>query len=99
MSEIKADMLIASPMRRAKASEELLASALDWPVAFEKDLQEWVGRSLSPEDFSARWDQVSEAHKPFFRFQEGYETGLDIRLESVAQGHHRPLTSSSEQLS
>ncbi|GHO57527.1 histidine phosphatase family protein [Ktedonobacter robiniae] len=56
--EIKADVLIASPMKRAKASAELLAPALGLPIVFEKDLEEWVcdDGTLTPSEFSARWN-------------------------------------------
>ncbi|GHO63648.1 phosphoglycerate mutase [Ktedonobacter sp. SOSP1-52] len=78
--EIKADVLIASPMKRAKASAELLAPALGLPIVFEKDLEEWVcdDGTLTPSEFSARWNQVPDTHKPFFRFMAGYETGLEF---------------------
>ncbi len=85
--EIKADVLIASPMRRAKASAEILASALGTPIVFDKDFEEWVcdDGTLPPEEFLARWNQVPEAQKPFFRFMAGYETGLEFtgRVQSA----------------
>ncbi|GCE31320.1 phosphoglycerate mutase [Dictyobacter alpinus] len=85
--EIKADVLIASPMRRAKASAEILASALGKPIVFDKGFEEWVcdDGTLPPEQFSARWRQVPEAQKPFFRFMDGYETGFEFsgRIQSA----------------
>ena len=85
--EIKADVLIASPMRRAKASAEILAPVLGTPIVFEKDVEEWVcdDGTLSPEEFSARWNQVPDAHRPFFRFMAGYQTGLEFsgRVQSA----------------
>lgn len=38
--EIKADVLIASPMRRAKESAEILASTLGTPILFDQGLEE-----------------------------------------------------------
>ncbi len=74
-------------MRRAKASAEILASALGTPIVFEKSFEEWVcdDGTLPPEQFSARWSQVPEAQKPFFRFMAGYETGLEFsgRVQSA----------------
>jgi probable phosphoglycerate mutase len=85
--EIKADVLIASPMRRARASAEMLAPTLGIPIVFEKGVEEWVcdDGTLPPETFSARWNQVPEAQKPFFRFMNGYETGLEFsgRVQSA----------------
>jgi 2,3-bisphosphoglycerate-dependent phosphoglycerate mutase len=85
--EIKADVLIASPMRRAKASAEMLAPALGTPIVFEKGFEEWVcdDGTLPPDEFSARWSRVPEAQKPFFRFMAGYETGLEFtgRVQSA----------------
>jgi probable phosphoglycerate mutase len=85
--EIKADVLIASPMRRAKESAEILAPALGLPIIFDKDFEEWVcdDGTLSPEAFSARWQQVPEEQKPFFRFIAGYETALEFsaRIQSA----------------
>lgn len=85
--EIQADVLIASTMLRAKATAEILAPGLGAPIVFEKDIAEWVcdDGTLSPEAFSARWNQVPDAHKPFFRFMAGYETGLEFsgRVQAV----------------
>ena len=87
--KIKADILITSPMRRAKASAEILAPALGIPIVFEKDFEEWVcdDGTLSPEEFFARWNQVPEAHQPFFRFMDGYETGLEFSARVQAALH------------
>ncbi|HET8841653.1 MAG TPA: histidine phosphatase family protein [Ktedonobacteraceae bacterium] len=78
--EIRADILLASPMPRAKESAELLAPALGLPIVFDKDLEEWVcdDGTLPPEEFSMLWSQVPEPQKPFFRFQAGYETSLEF---------------------
>ncbi|HEY4385526.1 MAG TPA: histidine phosphatase family protein [Ktedonobacteraceae bacterium] len=93
--EIKADVLIASPMRRAKASAEMLAPALGMPIVFDKNFEEWLcdDGTLPPEEFSARWQQVPEAQKPFFRFMSGYETSLEFSgriqaaLNRILQAH------------
>jgi len=85
--EIQADVLVASPMRRARASAEILAPVLGTPILFEKDLEEWIcdDGTLSPEEFSARWHQVPDAHRSFFRFMDGYETSLEFsgRVQSA----------------
>lgn len=78
--EIKADVFIASPMRRAKASAEILAPTLDTPILFDKDFEEWLcdDGTLPPDEFSARWRLVPDVQKPFFRFMDGYETSLEF---------------------
>ena len=78
--EIKADVLLASPMRRAKASAEILAPALGLPIIFDEDFAEWVcdDGTVPPDEFSAHWQQVPEEQKPFFRFMTGYETWLEF---------------------
>ena len=87
--EIKADVFIASPMRRARESAEILAPALAVPIVFDKDFEEWLcdDGTLPPDEFSALWRQVPEAQKPFYRFMAGYETGLEfsVRVQAALQ--------------
>ncbi len=93
--EIKADVLLASPFRRAQESAQILAPALGLPIISDDDLKEWVcddGRA-SPEEFSARWNQVPEAQRPFTRWMDGYETWMEFAvrvqqtLQRLAQEH------------
>ncbi len=94
--EIKADVLIASTMRRAHESATILAPALDQPATLDKDFEEWLcdDGTLDPTEFSARWQQVPDAQKPFFRFQDGYETSLEFSariqtaLNRILQEYH-----------
>jgi probable phosphoglycerate mutase len=85
--EIKADVLIASPMRRAKTSAEMLASTLGTPIVFDADFAEWVcdDGTIPPDEFSAQWAQIPAEQKPFFRFMKGYETGIEFsgRVQSA----------------
>jgi probable phosphoglycerate mutase len=78
--EIKADALIASPARRATETAEILASALGVPVVLEADLEEWRcdRGALSPEEFTARWQRVSDAQRPFFQWVEGGESFVEL---------------------
>src|SRR3984893_1061658 len=50
--EIAADVLIASTMRRAKETAEIIAPALDIPIIFDDEIQEW--RDNEPEDVSGK---------------------------------------------
>jgi probable phosphoglycerate mutase len=78
--EIKADALIASPARRASETAEILAPALGVPVVLNADLEEWRcdRGALSPEEFTARWQRVSEAQRPFFQWVEGGESFVEL---------------------
>jgi len=78
--EIKADALISSPARRASETAEILAPALGVPVVLNADLAEWRcdRGALSPEEFTARWRQVSDAQRPFFQWVEGGESFLEL---------------------
>jgi 2,3-bisphosphoglycerate-dependent phosphoglycerate mutase len=78
--EIKADALISSPARRASETAEILAPALGVPVVLNADLEEWRcdRGALSPEEFTARWQRVSDAQRPFFQWVEGGESFLEL---------------------
>jgi len=78
--EIKADALISSPARRASETAEILALALGVPVVLNADLEEWRcdRGALSPEEFTERWQRVSDAQRPFFQWVEGGESFLEL---------------------
>ncbi len=78
--EIKADALISSPARRAHETAQILAPALGASVAHDMDLEEWrCDRGvLSPEEFSARWQRVSDAQRLFFQWVEGGESFVEL---------------------
>lgn len=90
--EIKTDVLIASPLRRAHESAQILASTLGQPVIPDKELEEWRSDdgSLSPEEFSARWQQVPESQRPFFRWVTNGETWLEFAVR-IQQALNRLL--------
>ncbi len=86
--EIKADVLLSSPLQRAQETAAILSPALSQPPIVETELEEWRSDpdgELSDEAFMERWQQVSEAQKPFFRFVPGGETWLEfsVRVQSV----------------
>jgi 2,3-bisphosphoglycerate-dependent phosphoglycerate mutase len=80
IGEIKADALISSPARRAHETAQILAPALGAPVTLDMDLEEWRcdRGALSPEEFSARWQRVSDAQRPFFQWVEGGESFVEL---------------------
>jgi probable phosphoglycerate mutase len=78
--EIKADALISSPARRAQQTAQILAPALSASVALDTDLEEWRcdRGALSPEEFTSRWQRVSDGQRPFFQWVEGGESFLEL---------------------
>ncbi|HLJ80043.1 MAG TPA: histidine phosphatase family protein, partial [Ktedonobacterales bacterium] len=78
--EIKADALIASPAHRAQETARILAGILGAPMLLDRDLEEWRcdNGALSPEEFAARWQQVSHEQQPFFRWVEGGESWVEF---------------------
>ncbi|HEY7093564.1 MAG TPA: histidine phosphatase family protein [Ktedonobacterales bacterium] len=78
--EIKADTLISSSARRAHETAQILAPALGASVVLETDLEEWRcdRGALSPEEFSARWQRVSDAQRPYFQWVEGGESFIEL---------------------
>jgi probable phosphoglycerate mutase len=78
--EIKADVLIASPARRAHETAETLVPALGAPVTLDADLEErrCDRGALSYEEFNARWQRASEAQRPFFQWVEGGESFIEL---------------------
>jgi probable phosphoglycerate mutase len=82
--EIKPDVLIASTMRRAHETATILAPALGCPIILDKEVEEWRNEdgSLSPEEFTARWQQVPEPQRPFFRWVPGGENWLEFSVRA-----------------
>jgi probable phosphoglycerate mutase len=93
--DIAADVLIASSLRRAVETAEILAPALGQPVILDKELEEWRGDngSLSQEEFNARWQRLTEAQKPYYRWVPDGESWLEfaarvhIALHRIEQEH------------
>jgi probable phosphoglycerate mutase len=80
--EIKADALFSSPARRAHETAQILAPALGASVVLDPDLEEWRcdRGALSPEEFTARWQRVSDAQRPFFQWVEGGESFVELAV-------------------
>ncbi|MEQ8674310.1 MAG: histidine phosphatase family protein [Aggregatilineales bacterium] len=80
--EIKPDVLIASPERRAKETAEIIAPIFDMPIIFDEDVEEWRSDdgTLTDEEFMRPWEALSAAEKPYYRWIEGCETLLEFSL-------------------
>jgi probable phosphoglycerate mutase len=82
--EIKADMLIASTLPRARQTAEMLAPALGLPVTLDADFEEWRTEdgSLSPEEFAAKAEGIPDGQMPFFRWVPGCENWLEFSIRA-----------------
>jgi len=83
--EIAADVLIASTMRRAKETAEIIAPALDLPIIFDDEVQEWrdaEDEDISVEEYRARFDPVEFEQKPFFHIVPGVENWVQFMLRA-----------------
>ncbi len=91
--EIKADVLIASTLPRARHTAEILAPALGLPIIFDKEVEEWYNEdgSLSEEEFVSRWRAVPFEQRPFYRWVPGCENWLEFMLR-VRSAFNRILT-------
>lgn len=93
--DIAADILVASSLRRAVETAQILAPSLGQPVILDKELEEWRGDngSLSQEEFNTRWQRLTEAQKPYFRWVPGGESWLEfaarvqVALHRIEQEH------------
>jgi 2,3-bisphosphoglycerate-dependent phosphoglycerate mutase len=93
--ELRPDVFVASPERRARETAAILAPAVGVPVVEDPDVEEWRSDdgSLSPEVFMERWRNVPAARKPYYRFVEGYENRVEftlrvqLALDRIAHGH------------
>ncbi|QBD75235.1 histidine phosphatase family protein [Ktedonosporobacter rubrisoli] len=88
-AEIHADILIASTMRRARQTAEIIAPALKAPLIFDEDIEEWRNEdgSLSREEFLAKFEQIeklSYEQRAFFRYVAGCENWLEFSLRACS---------------
>lgn len=79
---IAADVLITSTLQRARETTAILSPVLNQPPVLDEAFEEWRSEdgSLSPEEFSERWRNVSDAQRPFFRFVVGCENWLEFSV-------------------
>jgi probable phosphoglycerate mutase len=80
--EIKPDVFISSPERRAHETAKILVTAFGLPIVLDKDAEEWRSDdgSLSPEEFMERWRQVPKGQEAYYRWIDGYENRLEFLL-------------------
>jgi probable phosphoglycerate mutase len=93
--EIKADIFISSPERRAHETAQILQPALGQPIVLDDEVVEWKSDdgSIEEQEFMRRWNEVPKAHKPYYRWIEGYENRMEfslrvhLALNRIVQAH------------
>jgi 2,3-bisphosphoglycerate-dependent phosphoglycerate mutase len=80
--EFNADVFLSSTERRAQETAKILSGVFSAPLVLDEGLVEWRGDdgTLSPEEFTSRWEQVPKLQKAYFRWMEGYENRLEFSL-------------------
>lgn len=78
--EIKPEVFISSPERRAHETAQILAPALGQPILLDADVEEWRSDdgSLSSEEFMGRWEQVPNSQRLFHHWVEGGESWVEF---------------------
>ncbi|WP_157597790.1 MULTISPECIES: histidine phosphatase family protein [unclassified Rhizobacter] len=85
--EIKADVLYASTLPRARQTAALLAPALGLSATLEEDLAEWRSGDgdMDEAEFIATWQGLGDRDRLFHRFVDGCETAIEFsaRVQSA----------------
>jgi probable phosphoglycerate mutase len=70
----------------------VLSTVLKQPIVLDQEVAEWRSEdgSLSTEEFMTRWQQLSDADRPFYRWVEGGENRMEFSLR-VHVALHRIL--------
>lgn len=91
--EIQPDVLIASPLQRARETAAVIAPVLNVSVVIDSDFEEWRADDhavLSADEFNALWANTPDLQKPYLRFVPGGETWLEFSVR-VQQALNRLL--------
>ena len=80
--EIKPDVFIVSPERRAHETAKILQPALGQPITLDDEFVEWKSDdgSIESEEFMRRWQAVPKPHKAYYRWIEGFENRMEFSL-------------------
>jgi 2,3-bisphosphoglycerate-dependent phosphoglycerate mutase len=83
--EIKADVLIASTMLRARQTAEIIAPALGLPIISDPEVQEWrfpEDETLNVDEYIELFKNVPHEQKPFFQIIPGAESWVQFMLRA-----------------
>lgn len=85
--EIRADVLIASTMLRARQTAEILAPALGLPILYDDDVQEWrfpEDENLNVDEYVEYFKSIPHDQKPFFQIIPGAESWVQFMLRACS---------------
>jgi len=83
--EIKADVLIASTMLRARQTAEIIAPVLGLPIISDPEVQEWrfpEDETLNVDEYIELFKNVPHEQKPFFQIIPGAESWVQFMLRA-----------------
>jgi 2,3-bisphosphoglycerate-dependent phosphoglycerate mutase len=78
--EIRPDVFISSTERGALETAEIVAPALGRPILQDRDFEEWRSEdgTVPTDAFMEAWRGLGERDRPYHRFVEGCETGIEF---------------------
>lgn len=85
--EIRADVLVASTMLRARQTAEILAPALGLPILYDDDVQEWrfpEDETLNVDEYVEYFKRIPHDQKPFFQIIPGAESWVQFMLRACS---------------
>ncbi|HVB23030.1 MAG TPA: histidine phosphatase family protein [Ktedonobacteraceae bacterium] len=82
--EIAADVLISSTLLRARHTAEIVAPALDLPIIFDSEIEEWrdpeEAEGQSEKKYGAAFRDTPFDQKPFYKFASNSESWSQFML-------------------
>ena len=85
--ELKADVLIASTMLRARQTAEIIAPALGLPILYDDEIQEWRfpgDETLNVDEYVEHLKTIPHDQKPFFQVIPGAESWVQFMLRACS---------------
>ncbi|HEY0756441.1 MAG TPA: histidine phosphatase family protein [Ktedonobacteraceae bacterium] len=83
--EIRANVLIASTMLRARQTAEIIAPALGLPVLYDDQVQEWrfpEDETLNVDEYVEHFKTLPHEQKPFYQVIPGAESWVQFMLRA-----------------
>lgn len=83
--EIRADVLISSTMLRARQTAEIIAPALNLPILYDDEVQEWrfpEDENLNVDEYVEYFKSIPHEQKPFFQVMPGAESWVQFMLRA-----------------
>ncbi|HET8846960.1 MAG TPA: histidine phosphatase family protein [Ktedonobacteraceae bacterium] len=83
--EIRADVLIASTMLRARQTAEIIAPALGLSILYDDEVQEWrfpEDETINVDEYVEYFKSLPHEQKPFFQVIPGAESWVQFMLRA-----------------